>query len=69
MYLLLVDNLYSLRLWSEQTRQMNRRRLQKLLDEYTDSLFYIYLPKTLSMQIYPYRVGVFIHLQKHARGK
>ena len=29
---------------------MNRRRLQKLVDEYTDSVF-IYLPKTLSMQI------------------
>ena len=50
MYLLLLDKLYILRLWSEQIRQMNRRRLQKLIDEYTDSVF-IYLPKTLSMQI------------------
>ena len=33
-----------LKLWSEQTRQMKRRQLQKLLDEYTDSVF-IYLPK------------------------
>ena len=30
MYLLLLDKLYSLRLWSEQTRQMNLPRLQKL---------------------------------------
>ena len=29
-YLLFFDSLYSLQLWSEQTRQMNRRRLQKL---------------------------------------
>ena len=33
-----------LKLWSEQTRQMKRRQLQKLLDEYTDSVF-IYLSK------------------------
>ena len=30
MYLLLLDKLYSLRLWSEQARQMNLPRLQKL---------------------------------------
>ena len=68
MYLLLLDMLYSLQLWSEQTRQMNRHRLQKLLDEFTDRVF-IYLPKTLSMQINFVHVCVVIHLQKHARGK
>ena len=56
MYLLLLDKLYSLQLWSEQTRQINRHQLQKLLDEFTDRVF-IYLPKTLSMQICPCLCG------------
>ena len=30
---------------------MNRHQLQRLLNEYTDSVF-IYLPKTLSMQLW-----------------